>query len=127
MDRCETCDAPMREGAEWCPQCLRRSEDQRPQEWPGLPEGFEHPRLRPQPEPPVKMFSRTERGPTSFGWMGRSIVSVLTLFAASWMATHSAFALFRTYGRAGDFLVAVIFVPGVIYALWRIWRSRRVR
>jgi hypothetical protein len=67
-----------------------------------------------------RVFSRVQSGPTSFGWTGRT---VLTLLAAIPI-------LFVWYMSGGGLLNAILSLPVLVLPLWLIresWRRGRVR
>ena len=119
MDQCSTCGASIRPDAEWCGQCLARVSDGTPA--PSLA------RSRAPAPGAVFLYSTSRPGPTSFGWAGRVVVSVL-LIVFAWVAYYQLMPFFvlRLFGIFGVVLYLVFVDPVIIYVMVRIWRPARI-
>jgi hypothetical protein len=135
MDSCRHCNAKLSPGMDWCPQCYTRTGP--PQ--PGLPQAappgaptqptaVSSPFL-PREMPPdmlVQKYSRMKGGETSFGWMGRTMLSVgvfilgviAYFLAAGNLGFEPGWSSFEMY------LPVFSIVGGGM--LWAVWRPSRV-
>jgi uncharacterized membrane protein len=141
MDNCRSCDAKLSENIDWCPQCYARVGA--PQ--PGVPGsapaagapaaaslGASQP-LLPREMPTdalmrqfVNHQSRTKAGETSFGWMGRTMLSIGVLILcligyfiiAGWIGIAPSWSSFQMY------IPVALTVGGGM--LWAVWRPSRV-
>jgi hypothetical protein len=135
MDNCRHCNAKLSPGVDWCPQCYTRIGP--PQ--PGLPQApppgaptqtmaVSTP-LLPREMPPdmlIQRYSRTKGGETSFGWMGRTMLSIGVLILG-------VIAYFVAAGNIGfepgwssfEMYLPVFFIVGG-GMLWAVWRPSRV-
>lgn len=129
METCPNCGARVSPGLDWCGQCqarLPRPEAER------VPLDLVLRGRLPKSEPAAKpVFSRTKAGATSFGAVGRAIMTLLLLIAVpiGYPMTRGmavAFVGLDIPGR-GFMIYYFIFVsPFVAYVLYRIWRRARV-
>jgi hypothetical protein len=120
MDPCVACGVPMRPGTEWCPQCFVPVKAREPSQT--------HPAWSRSHAPgSVFLVSNRRPGPTSYGWVGRLVVSML-LIVFSWWAYYSLMPFFvlRLFGVYGVILYLVFAGPVIAYLLWRIWRAARI-
>lgn len=111
---CSACGATRGRDA-WCPLCLERYDRA-----PVIPEAFEPrpPALRPR-------YSHVRAGPTSFGIVGRSLLSVLPLLVAL-VAIRN---IMRSRGDATVAYYLVLGLPAFVLAaafLAVVWRRERV-
>ena len=131
MDNCRHCDAKLTQGMDWCPQCYTRTGPSQP----GLPQApplgapaqttaVSSP-LLPRELPldmQIQRLSRTKAGELSFGWMGRTMLSIGVLIlgvigyfvAAGNIGFMPGWTTFEMY-------LPVFFVVGgaLLYAVWR--------
>jgi hypothetical protein len=130
MDNCRHCNAKLSPGMDWCPQCYTRTGP--PQ--PGLPQAAPPgaavklpttasflPTSLP-PDMQIQRLSRTKAGELSFGWMGRTMMSIGVLI----LGVIAYFALAGNIGfvpgwKSFEMYLPVFFVVGgaLIYAVWR--------
>ena len=115
MERCKACGATLAAGAEWCGQCLSLVTPPARSVMDPVPPP--RPATLPDP-PPTPVYSRWRSGPTSFGIVGRSVVSVLMLIPLWWFWETQMFAW------PGVVIWVVIVMP---WALRDLWRRSRVR
>lgn len=130
MDVCPTCGARLRPDLAWCGRCLT------PVPTPENPEPDQRPlwaraQLSETGPDHVPAYSRIRAGPTSFGVVGRSLLTVLLLVAAvigEPLARGLVLAAvgFDVPGTGFVVLYGVFALVAVIYALTRIWRRSRV-
>ena len=135
MDACRHCNAKLTPGMDWCPQCYTRtgpSQAGLPQAPPpGAPAQTTAvtSSLLPREMPPdmlIHRYSRTKAGELSFGWMGRTMLSigvfvlgVLGYFiAAGNLGFEPGWTSFELY-------LPVFFIVGGAM-LWAVWRPSRV-
>ena len=135
MDNCRHCDAKLTPGIDWCSQCYTRTGP--PQ--PGLPQAAPPgaPATAPSATGPllprempadmlIQRYSRTKGGETSFGWMGRSMLSVGVFILG-------VIAYFLAAGNLGfepgwtsfEMYLPVFFIVGG-GVLWVVWRPSRI-
>jgi hypothetical protein len=141
MENCRSCNARLTPGIDWCPQCYTRTGP--PQ--PGMPQiGTPHLQgrvpgaaattsqpLTARELPPdlltqMPTYSRMKGGETSFGWVGRTVLSIgvfilgvigyfvvvgNTGIAISWHSFELYLPVFFTVGGA---------------MLWAVWRPARI-
>ncbi len=124
METCPSCGARLAPDLAWCGQCLR-----------ALPRESTSPaavaRRLPQPERHEAIYSRWKGGPTSFGPVGRIL---MTLGVVAGLAIGEP--MFRglvlssvgfdipASGALGLYLAAAI--PAGIFLLTRVWKRARV-
>lgn len=85
MDSCPNCGARLAPTLPWCPQCLTAVGT--PGSSPSSPSGSESPlwvrtQLRDHDPAPPTVHSRWKASPTSFGVLGRTLLSICVLAAA---------------------------------------------
>jgi len=120
------CGGPLTADLQWCPRCLAPVER--------TPEPFAASivyRLPPREPPPVPVYSRWKAGPTSFGAVGRIVMTVLVLLGAVAGYPMSRGGIFAAIGfdvPGTPFLIAYCVVAGcgVAYALSRVWKRARI-
>ena len=119
METCGACGARTSPDAEWCPRCyVRRAPDRPAGELPA------HIRMMYPPDEPVppQEFSRWREGTTTFGPVGRSMITfMLVLVQVFWWVV---------VGPDGIMLVGISYltITGLsIWALAHVWKRDRVR
>ena len=153
MDNCRSCDAKLSPDIDWCPQCYTRTGRPRPgvpQAAPA-PAPASGPAVAGSPtavataqsassaplaprELPVDALmhqfvnhqSRTKAGEISFGWMGRTMLSIGVLIlclvgyliVAGWIGISPSWSSFEMY------LPVAFTIGGAM--LWAVWRPSRV-
>ena len=95
---CASCGAGLRPGMTWCGQCFAPTEAPAP----GVP--------APPPAAPVQLYSRWQGGPTSFGPVGRVLLTLLLLAFEYW--------LYR-FNLLGFAITTVLVVPLVLRDVWK--------
>jgi hypothetical protein len=132
MNVCRMCDARLGRNATWCGVCLTPvavdkeeavSLVQAIDDPPPAPE-HRHERWRPPAEivrkPAAQQFSRLAQTPTTFGWKGRVMCSVLFFVLAWGVFTMSG------GGVLGTFAVSAL-APLYGMGLRDVWRKGRIR
>lgn len=152
METCKACGAALSPDIDWCPQCYlpKRGGPARQPGGPmtgvrvapgGVPAGPAtpgpvtpgpaipgHPGFVPRPEAhePVQ-YSRWRAGPTSFGPLGRSLLSIGVVV----LGVLGYFALLGNIGITpsvtSELLYALGYTPIAVWLWFRIWRPQRVQ
>jgi hypothetical protein len=115
---CGGCGEPRREGA-WCPICLERYEPRDPT----LGQGAGVPPVRPIRPPHV--VSRTKAGPTSFGLVGRLVLSIVPALVA-FVAVRNVMRSRHDPTVAYYLVLAVPTLVLVVGFLAFVWRKERI-
>jgi hypothetical protein len=131
VDTCPSCGARVSAEASWCGQCLAtlaRPDADAPGYVPGTLAARRPP---PREEPHVPTYSRLRGSPTSFGPVGRVILSLLTV-----MGLIIGYPMMRGLmvatvgidvpGRGFVAMYATIAITAGLYLLSRIWKPTRV-
>ena len=128
--RCPSCDATVAQGLAWCGQCFAAVPTNDPTTVTGL-----QARLRPQAAPVHEVlapqrFSRWEASATSFGPVGRMLLTIALIggliigFPMSLAGVELMVGSIPSQGFLALYLVLA--VPAGIWCAARIWRSVRV-
>ena len=88
----------MRPGVTWCGQCFAPVQGE-PPAVPAAP-----------PAPPTQLYSRWQGGPTSFGPVGRIVLTLLLLAFEYWLYRFNVFGFVTTM---------VLLVPLVLRDVWK--------
>ena len=91
----------MREGAEWCPQCLKKIE---PEPTFAAPDAFLGP-------PPPQAYSRTAKSSVTFGPVGRLVATLLLV------GLPAGYLLVYAFPFGVIYLVAA--VPVLLRSIWK--------
>jgi hypothetical protein len=130
MEPCASCGARLAPDASWCGQCFApvvRASAEEPTETPLWRRAGSAPR----PPNPTPTFSRFRPGPTSFGALGRSLLTVALLagiVVGYPMARGGMLAAigFDVPGRTFMIGYAIVAGLGGLFLLTRIWKRARV-
>jgi hypothetical protein len=144
MENCRHCNAKLTPGMDWCPQCYTRTGPPQPNLPQAAPLGAPAqatgtatptpllPTSTPllpremSPEMLIQKYSRTKGGETSFGWFGRTMLSVgvfiLGVIAYFLIAGNIGF---EPGWKSFEMYLPVFFTVGG-GLLWAVWRPARV-
>jgi hypothetical protein len=145
MDNCRSCDAKLSPDIDWCPQCYTRTGPFQPAMTPApapatattvappASRGAMQP-LLPREMPTdllIHQFqtghhSRTKAGEVSFGWMGRTMLSIGVFI----LGVIGYFVVIGNIGitpgwKSFEMYLPVFFIVGGAM-LWGVWRPSRV-
>ncbi len=131
MDRCPNCGARLQPDMGWCGRCLAPVPVSDPELQQDARPLWARSQLQDRGPDHVPTYSRVRAGPTSFGIVGRSVLTVLLLLAAvigEPLARGFVLAAvgFDVPGAGFIVLYGVFALAIVVYALTRIWRRSRV-
>ena len=138
MENCRSCNAKLTPGMDWCPQCYTRLGT--PQ--PGLPQSPAHGSpaavpagasmpLLPRELPPdllmqMPKYSRTKGGETSFGVVGRAMLSVGVFI----LGVVGYFVIMGNIGMSPGWKSFELDSPAFLTIggamLWAVWRPARI-
>jgi hypothetical protein len=126
---CPGCGAPLQPDAAWCGRCL--APVARPPEPSDRPPMWLETQRRERVTFEHAVYSRWRPGPTSFGALGRAVMTVLVLFGAivGYPLTRGALVAFVGVDAPGKpFLVGYAIVAAAVslYLLLQIWKRARV-
>lgn len=129
MQTCTRCGAHVADDLAWCNQCyafLRREEP--PTD--GIPLSMRL-RIKPPAVETPREFSRWRGGPTSFGPLGRALLTlaVLMLLAVGYPMLRGLMVAsigFDVPGTGFAVMYAIVALPAGTYMLLRVWKRERV-
>ena len=141
MENCRSCNARLTPGIDWCPQCYTRTGPPPPgRARTGMPNPqvgvsaaasspsrpFAARELPPELLMPMPRYSRVKGGETSFGWVGRTLLSigVFILGVIGYFVVVGNIGL--TPGWHSFELYLPVFVAFGGAMLWIVWRPARI-
>jgi hypothetical protein len=131
MELCASCGARLAPDASWCGQCFAPVVHPTAGEEPAEPPLWRRAGSAARPPNPTPTFSRFRAGPTSFGALGRIVMTVgllAGLVVGYPMARGGMLAAigFDVPGR--PFFIGYSVVAGIagLYLLTRIWKRARI-
>lgn len=130
MQTCPSCDAHVGDDLTWCNQCYA-SLERAPTEAPAAGAVPLSLRVRPPSVETPPEFSRWRGGPTSFGPVGRVLLTmtVLALLAIGYPMLRGLMVAgvgFDVPGIGFASMYAIVAVPAGTYMLLRVWKRERV-
>ena len=131
MDTCPRCGAHVSAEAAWCGQCFTSrapTEEHAPE---GVTGALAARRPPPREEAHIPTYSRFRGSPTSFGPVGRAILSLLAVMGLvigypMMRGLMVATVGFDVPGRGFVAMYATIAITAGLYLLSRIWKPTRV-
>ena len=143
MENCRSCNARLTPGIDWCPQCYTRLGPPQPgMPQAGLPQrqgpvhsspataGASLPLTARELPPDLLMhaptYSRMKGGETSFGWVGRTVLSigVLILGVIGYFVVVGNTGIPISWHSFELYLPAFFTIGGAM--LWVVWRPARI-
>jgi hypothetical protein len=122
MENCRSCNARLTPGIDWCPQCYIPTAAATA----GAARPLTARQLPPELLLPAPTYSRMKGGETSFGWVGRTVLSIGVLILG-------VIGYFVVVGNTGisiswhsfELYLPVFFTVGGAM-LWVVWRPARI-